>query len=69
MPSNPQPAPARLEDGWHAIVVASGALFVTELLRVQLGIGATTFGPLGRILLEEWTESQVRVLHELESLK
>ncbi len=49
MPRNPPSAPARFEEGWHAIVVAAGGLLLVELARGELGVGARVFGSIGRV--------------------
>ncbi len=48
MPRNPPSEPARLVEGWQAMVVGAGVLALVEISRRKLAVGASVFGWLGR---------------------
>jgi hypothetical protein len=48
MSRNPPSEPARLGEGWQAIVLGAGVLALVEISRWRLDVGASVFGWLGR---------------------
>jgi hypothetical protein len=44
MSRNPPSEPARLGEGWQAIVLGAGVLALVEISRWRLDVGASVFG-------------------------